>query len=413
MIELLPPNPTVATSIEARSGRRGDVGREVVLRFDLEDRVAVPAPRVSIIIPAYNAQDTLDKAVSSALGQTEVSVEVIIVDDCSVDATWDLARRLAATDPRVRVARLPANRGKSHVMNYATELARGSWIALLDADDWYAPTRIERLVDAAEACDVEMAADNLYFVDNHAHLCTGVGFRPNGSQRIVDLDAFLQMSDPTARYDYGMLQPVFRADFIRRHSLDYDERARIGEDFYQLLCFFQVGGRGIVLDTPMYYYVEPFGSISKCWAQPTRSRYCYESMLETHRYFAGVLGPRLDPWQRDLLDRRGAGITAMVTLHQMSECLVRRDPSGFLRRVVRTTPEFWAVLCRKLVARARATIFPKRGTPILENGDVDGGAAAGSDGRAVPAAPPVRWPRGRVGTGAVGGTLAGHRTSRG
>ena len=373
MSELSPSGSAMATSVETRPAWRRELGPEGELDGSLGDgRLAdgppTSIPRVSIIIPAYNAAITLEKAVLSALAQTEASVEILIVDDASVDATWDVARRLADTDPRVRVARLPANRGKSHVMNFATALARGTWVALLDADDWYAPTRIERLVDAAERCGVEMAADNLYFVDNHAHVCTGVGFAPHGTQRIVDLDAFLEMSDPTARYDYGMLQPVFRADFLHRHHLDYDERARIGEDFYQLLCFFQAGGRGVVLDAPLYYYVEPFGAVSRRWAQSTRSRYRYESMLETHRYFAGVLGPRLDSRQRRLLDRRGAGIGAMVTLHQTYECIARRDASGALGRLVRTKPEFWAVLCRKLVARARAAIFPRPGTPIPDHG---------------------------------------------
>jgi len=410
---LSPFSSGLAVLAEAQPGQRDAVGDEICLGAHATHGAASLAPRVTIIIPAYNAEHTLDKAVASALGQTETSLEVFIVDDASMDATWAVARRLAATDPRVRVVRLPENRGKSHVMNFATELARGTWIALLDADDWYAPTRIARLVDAAEACGVEMAADNLYFVDNHARRCTGVGFPTQGLERIVDLDAFLQMSDPTARYDYGMLQPVFRADFIHRHHLDYDERARIGEDFYQLLCFFQARGRGIVVDTPLYYYVEPFGSVSRRWAQPTRSRYRYESMLETHRHFAAVLGPQLDRWQRGLLDRRGAGIEAMVMLHQLHECLVRREPLGLVRRLAQATPGFWTVLCKKLASRTRAAIFPNRGSPIPDNGLGDAGAATGQVGRTVPAAPPVRWPRGRAGTGAVVRTLAGHRASRG
>ncbi len=321
-------------------------------------------PRVSIIIPAYKAAATLEKAARSVMEQTERSLEIIIVDDASPDDTYGVAMRLRELDGRVRVERLAANSGKSHVMNFATSLARGRWIALLDADDWYAPERVERLVAAAERHGVEMAADNLYVIDNHAGLCTGTGFPIQGSQRLLDLDVFLETSNPTAKYDYGMLQPVFRADFIRKHAVDYYEPARIGEDFYQLLCFFEAGGRAVVLDTPLYYYVEPFGSISRRWAQATRSPYNFESMLETHKHFASVLGPRLSRRHRALLDRRRAGIEAMISLHQINVCVKRNDFGGVLGRVIHAPPRFWKVVGRRVMMRLRSLLAPPRGSPI-------------------------------------------------
>lgn len=321
-------------------------------------------PRVSVIIPSYRAADTLEKAARSALNQTEEDLEIIIVDDASPDDTWNVAQRMKLLDKRVRIERLPANCGKSHVMNFATKLARGEWIALLDADDWYAPHRVERLIEAAEAYDVDMAADNLYIVDNHAGLCAGTGFPDQGQRRLVDLDVFLRTSNPTARYDYGMLQPIFRADFIRRHAIEYYEPARIGEDFYQLLCFFEAGGKAVVLDTPFYYYVEPFGSISKRWAQSTRSPYDFESMLETHEHFSKLLAPRLTPRQRRLLDRRRSGIAAMISFHRINKCLTGNDLMGAFDHIAETSPRFWKLICRKLALRLRATFSPPKGSPI-------------------------------------------------
>ena len=332
--------------------------------LDAPHSTAAADPRVSIIIPAYRAAATLERAARSVMDQTEQSLEIIIVDDASPDDTWDVALRLQQSDWRVRAERLAANSGKSRVMNFATSLARGRWIALLDADDWYAPNRIEQLVDAAESHGVEMAADNLYVIDNHAGLCSGTGFPVAGTRRLVALDVFLETSNPTAKYDYGMLQPVFRADFIREHAVEYYEPARIGEDFYQLLCFFAAGGRAVVLDTPLYYYVEPFGSISRRWAQATRSPYNFESMLETHRHFATTLGPRLCGRHRFLLDRRRAGIEAMIAIHQINACVRTNDFKGVFGRIARASPRFWRVVCRRLVLRLRAAMLPPRGSPI-------------------------------------------------
>ncbi len=323
------------------------------------------APRVSVIIPSYKAAATLERAAQSVMNQTEEDLEIIIVDDASPDETWNVALQLQRSDKRVRVERLAANSGKSHVMNFATNLARGKWIALLDADDWYAPNRIEQLVGAAEARGVEMAADNLYIIDNHAGLCSGTGFPIHGSTRLIDLDVFLKTSNPTARYDYGMLQPIYRADFIREHALDYYEPARIGEDFYQLLCFFQAGGRAIVLDTPFYYYIEPFGTISRQWAQPTRSQYNYASMLETHEHFSSRLGTSLNVQQKALLDHRKSGIETMISIHQIGLCRKNGDFKGMLERIAYAPPRVWGVVCKRLASRLRTVLLPPKGSPIL------------------------------------------------
>ncbi len=82
---------------------------------------AVGAPRVSVVVPAYNAADYLDHALESALGQTMPDFEVIVVDDASGDDTYEVARRAAARDTRVRVLRNPENCGVSARRNRAME----------------------------------------------------------------------------------------------------------------------------------------------------------------------------------------------------------------------------------------------------------------------------------------------------
>ena len=124
-----------------------------------------PDCRVSVVIPLYNSASTLPRAVRSALRQTLQDIEVLIVDDGSRDTSLAEARAIAATDSRVRVIALPANRGKSHAMNHAVAQANGAWIAVLDADDWYEPDRLATLLAAGESHDVALVADNQHFWD--------------------------------------------------------------------------------------------------------------------------------------------------------------------------------------------------------------------------------------------------------
>ncbi len=101
-------------------------------------------PNVSVIIPAYNAKGFIADAVRSALDQTYRDLEVIVVDDGSTDGT---AAELAAFGDRIRVLQ-QANRGVAAARNAGAAVARGAWIAFLDADDLWLPHKLERQLAA-------------------------------------------------------------------------------------------------------------------------------------------------------------------------------------------------------------------------------------------------------------------------
>ncbi len=101
--------------------------------------------RVSVLVAAYNAAATLDATLASALAQSHADLEVLVVDDGSTDDTAALAAAWAARDPRLRLIRQP-NRGVAAARNRALREARGEFIAPLDADDLWAPAKLERLV---------------------------------------------------------------------------------------------------------------------------------------------------------------------------------------------------------------------------------------------------------------------------
>ena len=109
-----------------------------------------PSYDATVIVPAFNSAATLPQAVQSVLQQEVQNFELLIVDDCSTDATARAAQQFAS-DPRVTVISLKKNRGKPHAMNLCTDQARGRWIAVLDADDWYAPHRLSTLIAAGES----------------------------------------------------------------------------------------------------------------------------------------------------------------------------------------------------------------------------------------------------------------------
>jgi len=99
-------------------------------------------PLTSVVIPAYNAEPFLERTLRSALRQTHSNLEVIVVDDGSTDKTRAIAEAVAATDDRVRIISVP-NGGVAKARNIGIAEANGEFVAFLDADDLWHPTKIE------------------------------------------------------------------------------------------------------------------------------------------------------------------------------------------------------------------------------------------------------------------------------
>lgn len=101
-------------------------------------------PKVSVVIPAYNATRYLEATVHSVLTQTFQDFEILIVDDCSKDDTWALMQSLAEKDDRIICLRNEKNSGVAETRNYAVKQARGEWIAFLDSDDVWREDKLEK-----------------------------------------------------------------------------------------------------------------------------------------------------------------------------------------------------------------------------------------------------------------------------
>ncbi len=112
-----------------------------------EAETAADAPLVTIGITAYNAADTVERAVASARAQTWRPTEIVVVDDCSSDETPAVLAQLAGRGDDMRVVREAANGGVAAARNQIVQQARGEFIAFFDDDDTSAPDRIARQLE--------------------------------------------------------------------------------------------------------------------------------------------------------------------------------------------------------------------------------------------------------------------------
>src|SRR5215208_914119 len=111
---------------------------------DKQERVEASCDtKVSVIVPVYNAEDTIQTALESVLSQTWVNLEVLVVDDCSTDATVSIIEDYVRRDSRVQLIRSKSNRGTYVARNHALKVATGTFVTCHDADDWSHPEKIE------------------------------------------------------------------------------------------------------------------------------------------------------------------------------------------------------------------------------------------------------------------------------
>lgn len=118
------------------------------LPFDLEEMTPID---VSVLIPAFNAEETIEKAVLSATQQEGVSVEVVVCDDASTDDTHGKLMALCASNDRIDFHAGASNKGLAIALNTAASYAVGRYFIELDADDWLEPGCLAQLVEALDA----------------------------------------------------------------------------------------------------------------------------------------------------------------------------------------------------------------------------------------------------------------------
>ena len=180
-------------------------------------------PKISVIVPVYNAEAGLRKCVDSILSQTFTNLELLLIDDGSKDKSGEICDEYAQHDNRVHVFH-KINGGVSSARNLGIEEARGEWIAFIDADDWIEKEYIGHLMSAATNADIVVAG--FQYVNR------------DGEQLRLSKRVGAALS-PLLSYDELFLLPhlmstpwgkLYRMGVIRNYSLRFDERMRIGED---------------------------------------------------------------------------------------------------------------------------------------------------------------------------------------
>lgn len=276
---------------------------------------------VSVVIAAYNVRTCILRAIDSARNSQGVSLEIIVIDDGSVDGTPEFVESLASVDARIRLVRLLENSGPAAARNRGFTIARGRWAAVLDADDAYCPGRLARLVALGDADKADIVADNFATINLDEPALRRPALRTTPAAEWLDIPAFLRGARPgNVEADFGLLKPLFRLSFFRKHGLCYPEDVRHGEDFELVLRSLAAGARYRLSREDVYYlYTSRQSGLSR-----TRVNYATLSRRTDAIAYDQVF--RDNPALVQLLNERADALT-LLELHRLSYGTGRRPIS--------------------------------------------------------------------------------------
>ena len=198
---------------------------------------------ISVIMPAYNSERSLEEAVKSVLEQTYNELELIIVDDASTDKTLDICKRFAQQDARVRIITNDSNLGRRKARARAIDAANGEWIALLDSDDLWTPDKLEKQIRLRDESQCDLVFTGSAFIDADGvpykwimHVPGQVGYRKLLKQNIISNSSVI----------------VRKRDYIKYSPLDNSEE--LHEDYACWLGMLKDGHTACGIDEPLLIY---------------------------------------------------------------------------------------------------------------------------------------------------------------
>ncbi len=210
-------------------------------------------PLVSVIMGTYNCEGTIRKSIESILKQSYTNWEFIICDDASTDRTYKICREYEDRDGRIRIIKNKQNRKLAAALNRCLEIAKGTYIARMDADDISLPGRLEKEVDFLEShADIDVVGCCCYIFNGKSVIARRMYQEYPKKQDLLLRPPYLHPAICMRRQVYEKL-----------HGYVSDKRTVRAEDLDLWFRFYEKGYTGYNMQEYLYIYRETIGDYKK------------------------------------------------------------------------------------------------------------------------------------------------------
>ena len=241
-------------------------------------------PLISIIIPCFNAEKTLEKCLESVVQQSYANLEIIIIDDGSTDETSLIYNKFQSNDERILVLK-QQNSGVSKARNTGVKAATGDYICFVDSDDWAELNYCSELYSllVGENADISIVEAS-YEDENGNVLCS----KPISDEKIFDGNRALVLLLEDQEIQSHPWGKLFKADLLK--NVHFPENLKCFEDYSTLFKIFNKAVKVVKSNEKLYHYIQREDSLSHNLSPATAYQFFLAIMevFEFWRNFAKV-----------------------------------------------------------------------------------------------------------------------------
>lgn len=250
---------------------------------------------ISVIVPVYNAEKYIERAVQSVLCQMDGSIELILVDDGSKDQSGVICDTYAANYPNIRVIH-KENGGTSSAKNMGIQVASGKYISFMDSDDYLEKTAYSEIRNVIAQYEPDCIDFGWRYIHDGEPMAPEFHKLPKnvllGEQALTEqiLPPLLNLRRDPDRFIFDFCcNKVFRAEIIHTHGVLFDVDKRVWEDRTFLLRCLKHSKCYYAMDRCVYHYVNVPGSLSKRYGVDF-----FRIIIENFKHYTELYGDRFD-----------------------------------------------------------------------------------------------------------------------
>lgn len=212
--------------------------------------------KVSVVMPVYNVEKFVDKAINSVLKQTYENFELILVNDKSTDKSLEILKKYEKVDSRIKVVDKPVNEGLGYARNSGMEVATGDYIYFIDSDDYIESTLLEECVNSVEKNQSDVVIFGYSEDQEKDGITTSVEeFKPGDliAEGQEFKEEFCSLYEKTIIH--STCNKFYKLDLLRNHNLKF-LKVSMCEDIFFNLQFFKIVGRVTIINNVFYHYMK-------------------------------------------------------------------------------------------------------------------------------------------------------------
>lgn len=298
--------------------------------------------KVSIIIPVYNSEDSINRCVNSIEENTYENYEVILIEDCSSDRSFETCKKLERKYDNIVCIQNSMNRGVSYTRNQGLKKASGKYLMFVDSDDWVEKDYVETFVNTIIKEQTNLVISGYV---NHDEVQNGrtdiFGFPDIDTSRKIDYKECLEKL-----YEDRLIQilwnKIFLMDIVKENEIYFDETISIGEDFRFVLKYIEKMRQPeiILLDRPLYHYMRDNPNSLMSAAKLAN----IDEILVNLRMMKELLGEKKEKIEAELIQEREQQVQLYAYFIYRNSVYTKQEKKELLQQL---DPKKWKGLYRR------------------------------------------------------------------